>query len=95
MGRVIREDDSNYDYQVGFIANGFTDGACEYAVIVKTGENPCGHPFTLGDGVTYQWNGCGSSTWVTWGSNQLLGYCSALPKNWTCPGVIVQGNWFC
>lgn len=59
-------------------------------------ETPCDHPFTLADGVTYQWRGCGGDRWVKLGnSNQLFWYCSAVPQNWTCNDVVVQGNWLC
>jgi hypothetical protein len=95
MGDAIQVDNVNYNYQVGFIANVSAELACKYAVIVKTDENLCEHPFTLPDGVTYQWHGCEGGTWVTWGNNQLLWYCSAVPENWTCNGVIVQRNWLC
>lgn len=46
--------------------------ACDGTVILKGTENPCEHPFTLSDGITYTWHGCGGNTDVTWGNGDFL-----------------------
>ncbi|KAK2734447.1 hypothetical protein FQN57_001682 [Myotisia sp. PD_48] len=81
--------------QIAYLADGKPSSPCAFVSIVSSGTNPCERPFTLSDGVTYTWHGCGGETWVTWGNNQVLGECTYSPESRRCSGFDVAGNWLC
>ncbi|KAK4185219.1 hypothetical protein QBC35DRAFT_476555 [Podospora australis] len=84
---------------------------CNYVTIVSSSDvgttDPCGIPFTLPDGVTYTWEGCGGYTTVKYrlgqqGEDTSLGKCAYTGGKIFdgCPEVVegevvVQGNWVC
>jgi len=72
---------------------------CNGQLIIPTESgNPCGRDFTLSDGVTYRWEGCGGDTWVMWENGEQggnLGDCVYQSETWDCGGDEVVGNWLC
>ncbi|KAK4185234.1 hypothetical protein QBC35DRAFT_465739 [Podospora australis] len=83
---------------VEILAIAFLEGqACNYTPIGKHGDWVCDTPFVLG-GKTYQWKGCGGSTWATVNdpTPKWFGQCSAETGSLSnCGDVVVTGNWKC
>ncbi|KAI1491304.1 hypothetical protein F5X96DRAFT_631975 [Biscogniauxia mediterranea] len=87
---------TNTTENMAFEVTGASDAQCHYQTIVPDDETPCDHPFTLENGITYTWRGCGENTWLEYGGDDIfLGNCDYSAHEWTCGGDTVNAQWIC
>ena len=90
-GRAKADSPADYDMNIAFLAG----SPCAYAEINPYKENPCEASFTLRDGITYTWHGCGGDTWMTWGRGVELGKCNYMPLSTRCNQYWVNASFIC